>query len=83
MEDKVKAKELDMQAVSIKRKAEGYTSLAFLKPHQVTLIDDALCALGAYGEVRLVVENGRLRYLVVQRSYDVMKLDGKTLLDLG
>jgi hypothetical protein len=45
------------------------------------MIDDALVSLGEFGEVRLVVEKGRLRYLVMQRSYDVMKLDSRTLKD--
>jgi hypothetical protein len=41
--------------------------------HQVTMIDEALGALGDYGEIRLVVEKGRLRFLVTQKSYDALK----------
>ena len=37
------------------------------------MIDEALCALGEYGEVRLVVEKGRLRFLITQKSYDMLK----------
>jgi hypothetical protein len=37
------------------------------------MIDEALCSLGDYGEVRLVVEKGRLRFLVTQKSYDALK----------
>jgi hypothetical protein len=47
--------------------------LRFLKPDQLTMIDEALDDLGDYGEVRLVVEKGRLRFIVTQKSYDVMK----------
>jgi hypothetical protein len=48
-------------------------SLAFLQPQQVLMIDEALSALGEYGEVRLVVEKGRLRFIVTQKSYDAYK----------
>jgi hypothetical protein len=43
------------------------------------MIDEALCSLGDYGEVRLVVEKGRLRYLVTQKSLDVLKWQPGTL----
>lgn len=47
--------------------------LQFLTPHQVEMIDEALAALGNYGELRLIVEKGRLRFLVTQKSYDALK----------
>ncbi len=47
--------------------------LKFLQPDQIAMIDEALAEIGEYGEVRLVVEKGRLRFLVVQRSFDVLK----------
>jgi hypothetical protein len=37
------------------------------------MIDEALFSLGQYGEVRLVVEKGRLRFLVTQKSIDAYK----------
>lgn len=37
------------------------------------MIDEALRSLGEYGEVRLVVEKGRLRFLITQKSYDTLK----------
>jgi len=37
------------------------------------MIEEALCSLGEYGEVRLIVEKGRLRFLIMQRSYDTLK----------
>jgi len=48
-------------------------SLNFLKMRQVIMIDEALAALGDYGEIRLIVEDGRLRYVVTQTSIDAIK----------
>jgi hypothetical protein len=48
-------------------------SLAFLNFRQVEMIDEALAALGDYGELHLVVEKGRLRFVVTQRSFDALK----------
>jgi hypothetical protein len=47
--------------------------LKFLKPNQISMIDEALEKLGEFGEVRLVVERGRLRFLVTEKSFDVLK----------
>ena len=47
--------------------------LRFLSPSQVAMIDEALSALGEFGEVRLVVEKGRLRFVVTQSSHDALK----------
>jgi hypothetical protein len=47
--------------------------LRFLSPSQVAMIDEALAALGEFGEVRLVVEKGRLRFVVTQNSHDALK----------
>ncbi len=48
-------------------------SLSFLDQSQVGMIDEALTALGDYGELKLIVEKGRLRFLVTQKSYDALK----------
>jgi hypothetical protein len=45
----------------------------FLLPKHIQMIDEALCSLGEYGVVRLVVEKGCLRFLITQRSYDALK----------
>ena len=45
----------------------------FLLPRHIQMIDEALCSLGDFGEVRLVVEKGRLRFIVTQTSYDTLK----------
>jgi hypothetical protein len=44
-----------------------------LPPGQVNRIDEALQKVGEFGEVRLVVEHGRLRFLVIEKSFDVLK----------
>lgn len=47
--------------------------LSFLEARQVQMIDEALSSLGEFGEIRLIVEKGRLRFLVTQRSVDILK----------
>lgn len=47
--------------------------LNFLDQNQVIMIDEALSALGDYGELKLIVEKGRLRFLVTQKSFDALK----------
>ena len=47
--------------------------MKFLDPAQVEMIDEALAALGEFGEVRLVVEKGRLRFVITQNSHDALK----------
>ncbi len=47
--------------------------LRFLRASQVEMIDEALSAVGEYGEVRLVVDKGRLRFVVTQDSHDALR----------
>ena len=54
-----------------KENGESYV-LKFMEMRQVMMIDEALSSVGDYGEVRLVVEKGRLRFLVTNRSYDAL-----------
>ncbi len=75
----MKPSKVDLDSVPFECKPAKTASLAFLKPYQVSMIDEALSSLGEFGEVRLVVEKGRLRFLVMQRSFDVLKLDAQTL----
>jgi len=56
-------------------------SLTFLDSGQVQMIDEALAALGDYGELRLIVEKGRLRFLVTQKSFDALKWQPGALID--
>jgi hypothetical protein len=45
-----------------------------LGAEEIAAIEEALRKVCPFGEVRLVVERGRLRWLVVQQSLDVLKL---------
>jgi len=47
--------------------------LKFIEWNQIPMVDEALSSLGEYGEVRLIVEKGRLRFLVTQKSFDALK----------
>jgi len=47
--------------------------LRFIEWDQIPMVDEALSSLGEYGEVRLIVEKGRLRFVVTQKSYDALK----------
>lgn len=44
-----------------------------LSVEQVRMIEEALDSVGDFGEVRLVVEKGRLRFVVTQKSIDALK----------
>lgn len=54
-------------------KRDESTSYRVLRTVHFDMIDEALSAVGEYGEVRLVVEKGQLRFIVVEKSYDVLK----------
>ena len=43
--------------------------LKYLSPPQIRIIEEALSAVGECGEVRLIVENGRLRLIVAQKTF--------------
>ena len=47
--------------------------MANLSRKDILMIDEAITSVGEFGEVRLVVEKGRLRYVVIQKSYDSLK----------
>ena len=47
--------------------------LNFLTASQVEMIDEALAGIGDWGELRLVVKKGRLRFLVTQWSQDGLR----------
>jgi hypothetical protein len=49
------------------------THNTLLHAKQIAMIEEALRSVGEYGEVRLVVEKGRLRFLITQKSYDTLK----------
>jgi hypothetical protein len=45
----------------------------FMRPEQIKRIEETLAAIGEYGEVHLVVEKGRLRFIRTECSLDVNK----------
>lgn len=49
--------------------------LKYLQPRQILMIDEAIEAVGEYGEVHLKVEKGRLKFLVTQTSHDALKYE--------
>jgi hypothetical protein len=49
------------------------TQLKFLNADQIVMIDEALAVLGEFGELHLVVEKGRLRFLITQKSVDALQ----------
>ena len=46
--------------------------LRFLGRSQIEMIDEALEVVGLFGEVQLIVEKGRLRFVVTKNSYDAL-----------
>ncbi len=55
------------------RNDEMSSLLQFLRPSQIAMIDEALSVVGEFGEVRLIVEKGHLRFIVTERSFDALK----------
>lgn len=51
----------------------GRTTLKVLRQAQIQMIDEALIEVGDFGEVRLIVTKGRLRFVVTQRSHDALR----------
>jgi len=50
-------------------------SLRFLSLREIILIDQLLSSVGSFGEVRLTVKDGRLRFAASTKSYDALKWD--------
>jgi hypothetical protein len=58
----------------MKPKEDRAGKFAFLTDRQALMIDQALRDIGEFGEVRLIVEKRRLRFLVTVKSSDMQKL---------
>ncbi len=54
-------------------KAGKLKPLKFLGRPQIKMIGAALDAVGPYGEVQLILEKGRLRFVVTKNSHDAPK----------
>ncbi len=59
----------------IKSRSENHaaSSLRLLNREHILMIEEALESVGDYGEVRLVIEKGRLRFVVTQTSRDALR----------
>ena len=53
--------------------------LKFLSACEISFIDDLFSSVGTFGEVRLRVEKGRLRFVEITKSYDALKWDRQEL----
>jgi hypothetical protein len=62
---------MDKQQHATTQSRRDPNNLQFLQSDQIEMIDDALSRIGDYGEVRLVVEKGKLRFIVINTSVDV------------
>jgi len=56
---------------------ERQRGLKFLTPREIALIDKLLTSVGEFGEVRLEVKNGKLRFASRTESVDALKWDGE------
>jgi hypothetical protein len=52
-------------------------ALKFLTPREIALIDELLTSVGEFGEVRLEVKNGKLRFASRTESVDALKWGGE------
>jgi hypothetical protein len=71
------AKQMPMARALEEGRVEG--SLKFLCTSQIQMIDEALSAVGDFGEVRLVVQKGRLRFVVTHMSHDALEWEPGSL----
>jgi hypothetical protein len=53
---------------------DEHQSTRMIDEKELAAIEAALEKVCPFGEVRLVVERGRLRWLVIQQSLDLLKL---------
>ena len=52
-----------------------------LTKRQINMIQEAIDSVGEYGEVRLIVEKNRLRFVITQVSHDALKYQEGELLN--
>lgn len=56
------------EATPVKEDDSNRQALRILRPRDVVAIDHALDEVGSFGEVHLVIEKGRLRYIRTVKS---------------
>ena len=49
--------------------------LKHLTVHNILMIDEAIDSVGEFGEVHLIVNKGRLRFVELKTSLDALKYD--------
>ena len=54
--------------------------LKVLNQEQVKMIDEALVEIGDFGEVRVVVNDGKFRFLILQKSFDAINMTPRDLI---
>jgi hypothetical protein len=59
--------------LTLKDDADCDQKAAFLTAQVAGQIEEALCKVGDFGEVRLVVVKGRLRFIQIMRSENVQE----------
>ena len=55
--------------------------LRFLSPNEILMIDDMLNDVKPFGEVRLRVKDGKLKFAAESKSYDALKLQRPNALE--
>lgn len=58
-------------ALKLSEKVKLSRPLRFLTPEEISIIDGFLASLESQGEVRLVVQKGRLRFVTRTDDYEV------------
>lgn len=71
--------EKKFHSTALQKEKHASRSLKFLNLPQIQMIDEALSAVGDYGEVRLIMQKGRLRFVVTQNSHDALLWEPGTL----
>ena len=49
---------------------KNVSKIQHLSSRHVAMIDEALSVVGEFGEVRLVINRGRLHFLIMQKSFN-------------
>jgi hypothetical protein len=63
------------------RETSSGESLRFLSPKDIKMIDEMLADVAPFGEVRLTVQKGRLRFVASTKSFDAFKWSSKTVVE--
>ena len=66
---------IDKKSTDPRKRIKG---MKFLTRRDITFIDDLLSSVGEFGEVRLEVKNGRLRFASRTESIDALKYEDKS-----